>query len=325
MTPLLEILIDNKDGYVWNVSEIATDLSWTTTRVGRPASVDFTILNSGLYQNRSFTIRNGDIVRIRKDDVNMFYGYVFSLRTNRDAEISVKAYDQVRYLQNKDTYVFKNVTTGEVIRQIAEDFGLKVGRIDDTGYRIPSMVEDGQTLLDIIEKANTLTMVNTNRFYVFFDDFGELSLRNVNDFLAGFYIGDESLMTDFELNRDIDQDTYNRIKLYRDNQETGKRELYVEQDSANIARWGVLQLYQSVNENMNDAQINELLTQLSQLHNRERRSLKIDAIGDIRVRAGMYLPIIIESLNINQPMMVDEAKHRFDGEEHAMSLTLKVI
>jgi len=325
VTPLLEILIDNKDGYVWNVSEIATDLSWTTTRVGRPASVDFTILNSGLYQNRSFTIRNGDIVRIRKDDVNMFYGYVFSLRTNRDAEISVKAYDQVRYLQNKDTYVFKNVTTGEVIRQIAEDFGLKVGRIDDTGYRIPSMVEDGQTLLDIIEKANTLTMVNTNRFYVFFDDFGELSLRNVNDFLAGFYIGDESLMTDFELNRDIDQDTYNRIKLYRDNQETGKRELYVEQDSANIARWGVLQLYQSVNENMNDAQINELLTQLSQLHNRERRSLKIDAIGDIRVRAGMYLPIIIESLNINQPMMVDEAKHRFDGEEHAMSLTLKVI
>jgi hypothetical protein len=168
-------------------------------------------------------------------------------------------------------------------------------------------------------------MANTNRFFVFFDDFGELSLRNVNDFLAGFYIGDESQMTGFEYGRDIDQDTYNLVKLYRDNQETGKRELFVAQDSANIARWGVLQLYESVDEGMNTAQINEMLTQLVRLKNREQKSLKINAIGDIRVRAGMYLPIIIESLGINQPMLVDEAKHKFDGEDHTMDLTLKVI
>lgn len=322
---MLEILLDNKNGNVWDLSEIAKDLTWTTTRVGRPASVDFTIINSGIYQDRAFTINNGDIVRVRKDDVNVFYGYIFSVKTNREAEISVKAYDQVRYLLNKDTYVFKNVTVGDIIRKISADFNLKVGRIDDTGYRIPNMVEDGQTLLDIIEKANTLTMANTNRFFVFFDDFGELSLRNVNDFLAGFYIGDESLMTGFEYGRDIDQDTYNRIKLYRDNQETGKREVYMAQDSANIARWGVLQLYESVDEGMNAAQINEMLTQLAKLKNREQKSLKIEAIGDIRVRAGMYLPINIEALGVNQPMMVDEAKHRFDGSEHTMQLSLKVI
>jgi hypothetical protein len=132
-------------------------------------------------------------------------------------------------------------------------------------------------------------------------------------------------MTGFEYGRDIDQDTYNRIKLYRDNKETGKRELYVAQDSANIARWGVLQLYESVDEGLNAAQINELLTQLAKLKNREQKSLKIEAIGDIRVRAGMYVPIVIESLGINQPMMVDEVKHKFDGEDHTMDLTLKVI
>lgn len=53
--------------------------------------------------------------------------------------------------------------------------------------------------------------------------------------------------------------------------------------------------------------------------------MKIDAIGDIRVRAGMYLPIMIDSLGINQTMMVDEAKHRFDGVKHTMQLNLKVI
>jgi hypothetical protein len=187
------------------------------------------------------------------------------------------------------------------------------------------MLEVGQTLLDIVEKANILTMANSGGFYVFLDDYGELSLRNVNDFLAGFYIGDESLMTGFDFTRDIDSDTYNSFKLYRDNQVTGRREVYMTKDSINIDRWGVLQLYQSVDENKNAAQISEMLTNLARLKNREQRSLSIDAVGDIRVRAGMYLPIVIESLGINQPMMVDEARHRFDGADHSMSLTLKVI
>lgn len=322
---MLEITIDNKNGDVWDVSDIAEGLSWTTTRVGRPASVDFSLINSGIYQVRSFQINNGDIVRVKKGNVNVFYGYVFSIKSNQDNTISIKAYDQIRYLLNKDTYVFRNVTTGEVIKQIADDFNLQVGRIDDTGYRIPSMLEDGQTLLDIIEKANTLTMNNTNRFYVFFDDFGALSYRNVNNFQIDFYIGDESLMTGYDYGRDIDQDTYNRIKFYKDNKDTGKRELYVAQDSANISRWGVLQLYQSVDEGMNTAQIDAMLQQFMQLKNKERQSLKLDAIGDIRIRAGMYVPVVIASLGFNQPMMVDEAKHRFNGAEHTMSIQLKVI
>lgn len=322
---MLEVLIDNKNGNVWDVSEIAESITWTTTRVGRPASIDFSIVNNGIYQENAFALNNGDIVRVRKDNSNIFYGYIFSIKENDAEEVSIKAYDQIRYLLVKDTYVLKNVTTGDIIRQIANDFNLKVGQIDDTGYRIPTMLEDGQTLLDIIEKGNTLTLWNVNRNYAFLDDFGELSLRHVNDWQAGFYVGDGSLMAGFDYSRDIDTDTYNRIKLYKDNKDSGKREIYQAQDSANIARWGLLQLYQSVDENKNAAQINELLTQLMQLKNREARSLKIPAIGDPSIRAGMYLPIVIERLQINQPMLIDEVKHQFDGDGHTMSLTLKVI
>ena len=322
---MLKILLDNKNGTVWDISDIVTDISWTTTRVGRPASFEFTLIGSAIFQDRAFEINNGDIVRVTKDDVHVFYGYVFSIDMNEDAEIGVKAYDQVRYLLNKDTFVFKNQTIGDIIRQIAEKFNLKTGRIDDAGYKIPSMVEDGQTLLDMIEKAITLTMSATGQFYVFFDDFGELSLRDVRSFDAGIYVGDGSLMTGFEHTRDIDSDTYNQIKLYRDNQKTGRREVYMAKDSANIAKWGVLQLYEKIDENMNDAQISEMLDRLAKLKNREQRTLKLDAIGDVRVRSGMYLPIVIESLGINQPMMVDEVKHRFSGADHTMSLTLKVV
>lgn len=322
---MIEVLLDNKDGNVWTLSDMTRELTWSTSRVGKPASVGLTIIKSGIYQDKSFRVNMGDVLRVRSDDVNLFYGYVFSLQENREGEISIKAYDQVRYLLNKHTYVLRNVTTGDVIRKIADDFQLVVGRIDDTGYRIPVLIEDGQTLLDVIEKANTHTMHNATKIFVFFDDFGELSLRDASGFIADFYVGDESLMTQFDYSRDIDRDTYNRIKLYRDNTNTGKREVYMAQDSANIAQWGVLQLYQSVEEDRNEAQIHELLDQLAKLKNRETRSLKLEAVGEVRLRAGMYIRIIMKSLALNQFMLIDEVSHKFEGANHSMSLTLKVI
>lgn len=322
---MLEILLDNKDGNVWDLSEIASSLSWSTSRTGRPASIDMTLIRNGIYQASEFTIRNGDVVRLRKDGANFFYGYVFAVKVNQDGEMLIKAYDQVRYLLSKATYMFKGVTISEIITRLAAEFKLKTGRLDDPGYAIPAMSEDGQTLLDIIEKAIALTLTATQRHYVFFDDFGELSLRLVDYFLADFCIGDGSLMTGYDYEVDIDSDTYNRIKLYKDNKDTGKREVYMAEDSTNIARWGVLQLYQGVDEDKNAAQINDMLAQLAQLKNRESKTLKLNAIGNIRTRAGMYVPVMINSLGLAMPLLVDEAKHSFDGNDHTMSLTLKVI
>ena len=325
MVLLLELLIDNKDGNVWDISGIASGIAWKTSRIGRPGSLEFTMIKNGIYQDKGFKYRNGDIVRFRFGDQNVFYGYIFSIDSGKDENVSILCYDQIRYLLAKDTYVLSNVSAGDIIRRIADDFSLRVGRIDDTGYRIPTMVEDGQQLLDIIDKAIVHTLWNTNRNYVFFDDFGELSLRSVEDMLVDFYIGDGSLMYDFRSKVSIDSDTYNRIKLYQDNQETGRREVYLAQDSENIAKWGMLQLYQSVDENLNAAQINEMLQQLVTIKNRESKSLKLECIGDIRIRAGCYVPIVIEEYGINQPFLINECVHLFDGADHTMSIELKVI
>lgn len=322
---MLEIILDNRDGTLWDLSEIATGITWKTSRYGRPSSLDFTIVKNGIYQENAFRYSNGDVVRFVYNGHNIFYGYIFSIDSGKNEDVKITCYDQVRYLLANQTYVLSNISTGDIIRRIAKDFELRVGHIEDTGYRIPTMVEDAQKLLDIIEKANVLTMQNTGRNYVFYDDFGELALRNVEDMLVDFYIGDDSLMYDYRSKISIDTDTYNRIILYKDNKDTGKREIFKSQDSDNIARWGVLQLYQSVDENANEAQIKQLLDQLMTVKNRETKSLKIEAIGDPRIRAGCYVPIEIGEYGINQPFLVDECQHRFDGADHTMSLELKVI
>lgn len=317
---MLQVITDNKQGGVYDISELVTDASWKTSRIGSPGSLDLTIL-----QDKNYMISNGDIVAVKWDDVPLFYGYVFSLGRGQEETLKIKAYDQIRYLTATDTYVFKNITAAAVVKQIANDFGLKWGNIVDTKYKIPSMVEDGQKLLDIIGKAFDLTTINTGSIYVFYDDYGKLAVQNVKDKMLDLMIGDGSLMIDFSYDQSIDSDTYNRIKLVQDNKKTGKRDVYIAQDSANIAKWGRLQYYQKVDDNQNEAQIKALLDQLARLKNRETKSLKIDALGNPTVRAGCYVRIEIEELAIGQLFLIDECTHKFNGNDYTISLELKVI
>lgn len=316
---MLKVQWDNRDGRVWDVSELVTEASWQTARVGKAGSLEMTIVKK---TSGSFACQPGDIVSVTYRDRPMFYGTVFAVETGSREEVRVKAYDQIRYLLNTDTYVFKNVTATDVIRRVAGDAGLQVGRLAETPHRMAKLVEDNKTLLDMIDKALALTLVHANRMYVFYDDFGALTLRPVEETLTDFWIGDESLLVDYSFSRDIDSDTYNRIKLARDNAKTGRREVYIAQDSANIARWGRLQYFEKVDEDQNPAQIDARLQNLMALKNRETRSLRLEALGDIRVRAGIYLRVLIGEMGLNRPFLVETCTHRFKGAEHTMTLEL---
>ncbi|AZK48508.1 XkdQ/YqbQ family protein [Paenibacillus lentus] len=317
---MLQVVTDDKQGGVFDISELITDANWKTSRIGKPGSFDFTML-----QDSNYMINNGDIVAVKYDDKPLFYGYVFSIGRSQEDTLKIKAYDQIRYLTATDTYVFKNKTAAAIIKQIANDFELKWGHIADTKYAIPNLIEDGQKLIDIIDKALALTTVNTGSIYVFYDDYGNLTLQNVKDMKLDIVVGDKSLMTGFSFEKSIDSETYNQIKLVRDNKDTKKRDMHIAQDSANIAKWGRLQYYEKVDENMNDAQIRQLLDQLVKLKNRETKSLKVDALGNPSVRAGCYIHVEIGELAINQLYLVEECSHRFSGEEYTLQIELKVI
>ena len=317
---MLEILLDNKDGKVIDISELVSSVSWKTVRIGQPG-----ILDMKLVKHMDLKIESGAVVRVKANKQNVFYGYVFTVERSQDDDVQVTAYDQIRYLLSNDTYVFSNATATQIIRKIAQDFGLKAGSLVDTGYRIPSLVEDNQKLLDIICKALDLTLISTGNIFVFYDNFGSLTLQNANNMRVNVVIGDESLAYGYSHKISIDDDTYNRIKLVQDNKDTGKREVYIAQDSRNIAKWGRLQYFEKVDDRLNAAQIRQRLNQLIQLKNRDKRTFTIDALGDLRIRSGCYVPVQIKELGINQHFLVDECTHKWDGSEHTMQLTLRVV
>lgn len=321
----MELLIDNKDGKVWDISAIVSEITWNTYRIGKPASLEFTIIDRGIYQDKGFKINNGDVVRYTDEGQKVFYGYVFNVDEGSGEEIEILAYDQIRYLMNTGSYVFTKLTATQVIEKIAADMKLKTGTLENSTYVIPSQIRDGKTYIDMICMALDETLINYGTNFVFYDDFGSLALRNISGMRFPLVIGDDSLMTDYSYKRSIDDETYNQIVLYKDNKETGKRETYVTKDSASIAKWGLLQLYESVDEKLNPAQIAEQLTQLLFLRNRESRSLSIEALGDYRLRAGCYVNLYIKKMNINKFFLVDSCVHKKSDGVHTMDLELRLV
>lgn len=317
---MISILYQNqKTGDAFDVTSLCSAAKWTTKRSGSPASLELTVL-----ADDAVVWDHGGIVAMKDDDTGLFYGYVVKISQNEKDQVAVTAYDQTWYLKkNKETYVFNGKRADEILTQIAADFGLKCGALENTGYAIPSMIEDGQTLFDIVLKALDHTLINTGKMFVLWDDFGSIRITDVAKSKLDLFVGDGSLATGFTYESDIDSETYNKIKLVQDNKTTGKRDVYIFQDSNSMTFWGVLQDYESVDEKMNEAQIKERGGQMLELYNRPKKSFDVKAILDLSVRAGRALYIGIDRIGVSSFFIVDE--HSADLVKETMSLKLKVV
>ena len=310
-----ELLVRNGDTLY--SPAVLENITWSTERCGTPSKLTFKVV-----KDKTLNIEEGNAVRFIWNGNNIFYGFIFSMKRDKEDVISVTCYDQLRYLKNKDTYVYTNKTAGEVLQLIAQDFNLQTGTIDNTVYKIPSRSEDNQTLFDIIQTALDLTMENKKELYILYDDFGKIALRKLDNMRVNILI-DEETAENISYTSSIDENTYNKIKLIFDNEETGKRDVYIAQHGENINKWGVLQYYEKLQKGENGkVKADALLS----LYNKKARKLSIkNVLGDCRVRAGSLVGIHLNlgDISLNNWMLVESCKHTFSLDEHTMDITVR--
>lgn len=317
-----ELLISDSSGTKAYIPILQEGIEWSTERRSAPGKLVFSIL-----KDETINFSEGAAVRFRVDKKPVFYGFVFTKKRDKDKIITVTAYDQLRYLNNKDTYVYENKTASQLVKMIADDFSLNTGTLENTGFVIASRVEENASLFDMIENALDQTLQNKKEMFVLYDDFGKLTLKNISSMYVGepgaYLMIDEESGENYEYSSGIDNDTYNKIKLTYDNEDTGKREVYIAKDTNNINAWGVLQYFETLQKGENgQAKADALL----KLYNSKTRTLKITkAIGDTRVRAGSMIAINLDlgDVKVKNFMLAEKVKHTFKLDEHLMDITLR--
>jgi len=326
----MEIIIQRRsDGQTFNITELVRYVEWSTDIDFQPGKLTFEYV-----EDPDIIPHYGDIIRFRYQDTGVFFGRVFTKRRrngqSHEGVMEVVAYDQKRFLKNQDTYVFPAMTSSQIFSRLCHDSGLRFRVVDASPFNVPAQVHDNQSKFSIIESALTETLINTGQWYIIKDNFGILEHVHLNRLQTGIVIGDQSMARDFEFEGSIAADTFNQVRLIQDNPESLRREVYIVQDSANIALWGPLQYHEKVEDNLNAAQIRERAHHILTAKNRPTRSLSIPCLGDARISAGNGVILSLERLrnegfSAQQRALVSKAVHRWSGSRYTMDLELRVV
>lgn len=320
----LELLITSRaTGKIFEVSRSVIEATYTTNRTGSPGTFRFSILKAG-----DLSFLEGDTVRFSVDGTMIFFGWVFDKNKDKHGRIDVICYDRLRYCKASASYAFYDQPAEAIIAQIAGDLQLTTGALDTTGYAIPSLIYEETGCLDIIGHAVQQTTLGTGRIYVFYDDGTGLALRKAASMVSDVIIGERSLLLDYAYKTSIDTQTYNEIKLARPNEATGMADTFIARDSTTIGEWGLLRHYQRVDSALNDAQVQAQAEAMLGYYNRRLRTLRVEALGVVGLRAGMLVMMIVPGLgdiNLEQYVMIEKITHTWSGGGHTMSFDTMAI
>ena len=84
-----------------------------------------------------------------------------------------------------------------------------------------------------------------------------------------------------------------------------------------------MQLYQKVDDNLNEAQIKAQAAATLEYYNRVLRSLKVSSLGAPGLHAGQMILVKVEGMGdtgVSQFVLLEKVTHRWENSVHTMEL-----
>lgn len=314
---------NTKTGTMYDISTLVPEVTHDTTIDGTPGKCTFTVRDD---PNGILEIANGSIITFLVDNIGIFYGYVFSMEFSEDGSNKIIAYDQIRYLKNKEIYITSGMTASQIFEQVCQDnIRTSQFKVVTPSVWVPEDYVHRGTLYETIKYGIDRSIINeTGKHYFIRDNYGVLEFTELAQYKTNIIIGDKSLLSSYTYNISIDKDVYNTIKVTRDNEKTGRIESWVVFDSNTQAQWGKLQTIEEADSNLNEAQIAELANNYLKLRNKESQTMKLSAIGVPELIAGSGFTLEISKLKIRQDMWITTASHKYKEGYHSMELSVSI-
>ncbi len=315
---MIELFLVKPTGMI----EIPTQsITWSGKRFNAARKINVKLLYRRGIGREIVKVEEGDTVLFRWKGTELFRGTVFNRSMNRTGVLSMTAYDMLQYLLlNKNIYLFTNVRADQIASRILKDYEIPFDSLTNTGYVLKAQLfESETTLYDMILKGLVETEKQTNRAYRLSSKEGKVRLDLINApnsmwmLETGVNIKDYAYSTSME-------GTATKVKLVAG--EEKKQITATITDAAGAAKLGILQHFEKVSGEINQAQLNERARMILTNKKGVKKVLSIDALGVPELVSGMPVRVIERDIPIDKVYYVESDTHTFQGNSHSMSLNL---
>lgn len=309
-----------KENKFWDMSNLVSNVRWSGRKGAAARSILVNFIDDDGYDHdrTGIDVEKGHQCIFSWKGKELFRGMFMTQEQSRRKIMPVTAYNRGIYLaNNEDTFNYTGKTASYIFKDCCTRFEIPYGSIADTAYVIPELPKPKTTAWDVICDALSVTYKATGiRYYP--HCVGEkmhLTERRLN--ILQWVIETGVNLEDYILTKSI-ENIKTRIKLLSKEGAV----LAETSDAALEKRIGVFQSVKQIDDQMNTAQLTELVkTTLGEI-NKPERSLTISALGLPEVITGVGVFIIIKHLGISKTYYVEEDVHTFQGNYHNMRLKL---
>lgn len=330
---------DTTTGHLHDLSEAVESVTWQTHRiVSQPGTLEV-VVKEGIKES-DIVIHPGSFIRFGVNGEDYFYGNIKEPQMSNAAMEGVryilKAYDHKALLKSTESrYRPVGMTASEFFGETITWFNAKTQPMGDPGIlwdvREPSIARlddyyfPTYTLYNMFKQSMTETHAAEagNAIYMIRDNLGTLEWRELKALRKPYILGDESYTDSYTYSNTL-QESYNVIKVIRDNADLGMRDAWIKYDSTNIARWRHRQLTLEADDFMTDDEIEAMIDLYLAAKNRTNRSLKMVCVGINGLQAGDGIQVKANRARIDHAMWVEECTHHYTTDSHMMDLSLFV-
>src|SRR5690625_1490647 len=303
-----------------DVTDIVESVTWAGDIAQAYRSLTVNTINTADGRNRRIDFRNGDYIRFSNHGEELFRGRIFSTDIDSEGYEILTVYDpNVFFTKSQTTQTFRNRKASQIVRRLARDFGVAIGDIEDTGFVIPKLVAEQDSLYDVIVRALTITENQNGRRFKLGSRGGNLYLQErkgqvTRDVLeSGVNIMSANYIQSIE-------DLRNRLVM-TGGSDGQYREVRINDDL--VEMYGMMQAVEEYSGNSVSR------SEVKQAADRKFRELSaiddeasVSGLGIDSVTAGSAIYVVEKMTGIIGGYYVSADTHTYTGGIHEMSLTL---
>ena len=205
-------------------------------------------------------------------------------------------------------------TVKNLVQNMCTSLSLKTGTLEDTGYILPAIADMDKTWLDQINRAiyNSYHGMETHDLFCMRDEYGLVCLWNMRNLQLPLILGDDSLCMGYSWEKSIDEEFYNRIKIGWKSEKNGRFDIGTAVDQESVNKYGLLQYFETSSSRIDNAEkAQKRANDMLKLYNHEKETLKMECLGDLRIRAGNSFFGSIRDIELNNRLVVKKVTHDF--------------